>query len=99
MAEQRDGETLRLHPTVGRLFRSMGGRYRCTSWDRQSGFWMEMVSDQDRLFPERQPGDRVNVSERAIGRTFHRLYEDTNGGFQHDDGCNCSICENTGELA
>lgn len=41
--------------------------YRCTSYDSRQGFWMENEED---------PADRRNVSERAVGRTFHRIYED-----------------------
>ena len=41
--------------------------YRCTSYDSRQGFWMENEED---------PSDRRNVSERAVGRTFHRIYED-----------------------
>ncbi len=53
------------HPTVGRYFKSGGVRYFCTSYDPRIGFWMENVAD---------PLDRRNVSERAIGRTFHEIY-------------------------
>lgn len=41
--------------------------YLCTSYDSRQGFWMENEAD---------PSDRRNVSERAIGRTFHRIYSD-----------------------
>lgn len=40
--------------------------FRCTSYDSRQGFWMENEAD---------PKDRHNVSERAIGRTFHRIGE------------------------
>lgn len=53
------------HPTVGERFRSMDGLCLCTSYDSRYGFWMEWVN-----------GDRRNVSERAIGRTYHRIYEE-----------------------
>ena len=55
------------HETVGRLFRSplcVDGMYLCTSYDSMCGFWMQNPTD---------PADRRNVSERAIGRTFHRV--------------------------
>jgi hypothetical protein len=57
------------HSTVGNRFRFPfeGRTYRCTSYDSRQGFWMENVDDAK---------DRRNVSERAIGRTFHRIYED-----------------------
>jgi hypothetical protein len=57
------------HPVVGKYF---GGHsykhdktqiYYCDSHDLRAGYWMTNVSDSE---------DRKNVSERAIGRTFHR---------------------------
>lgn len=81
------------HRTVGRKFQSFGAIYVCTSWDRTCGFWMEMVSGEDTLFRDRRPGERVNISERAIGRTYHRVHGDTSYA-RHDDGCNCAVCEN-----
>jgi len=84
------GETKR-HPTVGRKFRAFGAVYRCTSWDRSCGFWMEMVGGKDELFG-RHAGARVNVSEAAIGRTYHRVYDDGTYA-RHDNGCNCAVCE------
>ena len=58
---------------VGHRFRGSNWRppygpvvFRCTSYDSRQGFWMENEAD---------PSDRHNVSERAIGRTFHRIYE------------------------
>lgn len=53
------------HSTVGERFRGMDGVYRCTSYDSRCGFWMQNEAD---------PKDWRNVSERAIGRTFHRIY-------------------------
>lgn len=41
--------------------------FKCTSYDSRQGFWMENEADAS---------DRHNVSERAIGRTFHRIYEE-----------------------
>jgi hypothetical protein len=46
----------------GRRFRGPEGVYRCTSYDSRQGFWM--LNEQD-------PSDWRNVSERAIGRTYH----------------------------
>lgn len=83
-----------VHPTVGRVFRSFGATYRCTSWDRSCGFWMEQLSSvgSNSWFPGEGPGDRRNVSERAIGRTYQR---DRNDGssMEHETPCNCHICE------
>lgn len=49
----------------------VGGRYRshrgvdvCTGYDPRNGFWMQSVLN---------PQNMTNVSERAIGRTFHRV--------------------------
>lgn len=57
----------------------VGGRYRgpncaatgpeslvflCTGYDPREGFWMQRVDGEG----------RTNVSERAIGRTYHRVY-------------------------
>lgn len=56
------------HSTVGHRFRGpFGGTYRCTSYDSRTGFWMENEAD---------PKDRRDVSERAPGRTYHRIYDD-----------------------
>ncbi len=55
------------HETVGRNFRAFGGEiYYCDSYDPRIGFWMTNVKGN---------GDRRNVSERAIGRTFHLVRE------------------------
>lgn len=54
------------HHTVGRRFRAWDGNtYYCDSYDPRIGYWMTNESD---------PADRRNVSERAIGRTFHEIY-------------------------
>lgn len=55
------------HDTVGEQFRGMDGVYRCTSYDSRQGFWM---------LNEQNPSDWRNVSERAIGRTYHRVYSE-----------------------
>lgn len=82
------------HETVGRLFKSGGAVYRCTSYDRRIGFWMELVEGTDSWLPDREVGDRANVSERAINRTYHRIYaRDDEVMEKHDDGCTCYVCE------
>lgn len=55
------------HPVVGRFFKSWSqpNVYYCDSYDPAIGFWMTNVADAS---------DRRNVSERAIGRTFHELH-------------------------
>lgn len=40
--------------------------YLCDSYDQNHGFWLTQVDD---------PSNRRNVSERAIGRTFHEAYD------------------------
>jgi hypothetical protein len=53
------------HPVVGRMFRAYVSKvYYCDSYDPSCGYWMTNVDD---------PTDRTNVSERAIGRTFHEV--------------------------
>jgi hypothetical protein len=55
------------HHTVGRRFRAWDGHiYHCDSYDPACGYWMTR---------EGEPARRVNVSERAIGRTFHEVRE------------------------
>ena len=53
---------------------------------------MEMVSGEGGLFPDRRPGHRTNVSERAIGRTYYRVWEDESYT-EHEKPCNCHVCE------
>lgn len=48
---------------VGNRYRGWDGKiYRCDGYDPTQGFWMQCVDD---------PSIRRNVSERAIGSTFH----------------------------
>ena len=56
------------HHTVGHLFRSYVDMflYYCDSHVENMGYWMTRTDD---------PSDRRNVSERAIGRTFHEPNE------------------------
>ena len=50
---------------VGRQFKSWDGKtYYCDSYDPRIGYWMTQIED---------PFVRRNVSERAIGKTFHRM--------------------------
>ena len=54
------------HHTVGRRFRGWGGgTYFCDSYDPRYGYWMTNEATQE----------RGNVSERAIGATFHLIIE------------------------
>lgn len=55
------------HETVGHCFQGCWGVHTrifyCDSYDPRIGFWMVELGN---------PENRRNVSERAIGRTFHR---------------------------
>lgn len=63
------------HHTVGKTFKAHDGHeYFCDSWEENMGYWMTRVDCP----PERR-GDlhsefRRNVSEMAIGRTFHIVH-------------------------
>ena len=65
-------ETHPNHHTVGHHFggyrvkTSLTEIYYCDSYDPAIGYWMTNVNDET---------DRRNVSERAIGRTFHEVVE------------------------
>lgn len=51
------------HETVGHNFKGWDGKvYFCDSYDPRIGFWMTEVGNTE---------NRKNVSERAIGRTYH----------------------------
>ncbi len=79
------------HETIGRWFKAWDGRiYFCNSHDPSCGFWMTAVLEPDGgLSDEPSEGQfgevgrsrRTNVTERAIGRTYHRIYED--GSLRH----------------
>ena len=85
-------ETSQQHETVGRAFRAFGYRFRCLRWARQTGFFMRVLSvpDADPIFPNRKVGDVIDVSERTIGRTFHRLDDSYEA---HEQPCDCHLCE------
>lgn len=53
------------HPVVGHYFTSCGTAYYCDSYDPAIGYWMTNIHAIQ---------DRRNVSERAIGRTYHEVY-------------------------
>jgi hypothetical protein len=78
----RTPETHPNDPVVGKNFRAWdSGIYFCDSYDPSCGYWMTLVgcllqSKNSELPAER----RTNVSERAIGGTFHKyLWFDANG--------------------
>jgi len=62
--------------TVGKRYVGWNGHvYYCESHDPQLGFWMLNVDD---------PSDRRNVSERAIGNTYHPVRM-PDGAWRHLD--------------
>lgn len=59
------------HTVIGRYFRAWDGKdYLCESWVENMGYWMAEVDTKQRIIPD---GRRTNVSERAIGRTYHPI--------------------------
>ena len=54
------------HHTVGHFFTSFHNVYYCDSYDPDCGYWMTNINEML---------DRRNVSERAIGRTYHEVYK------------------------
>jgi hypothetical protein len=82
------------HETVGRVFTSFGYRYRCLRWTRATGFFFVVLSvppeEESDIF-NRRVGDIIDTSERAIGRTFHRDY-DNETCEQHAQPCECRLC-------
>lgn len=78
---------------IGRYFISgCGAIYYCDSYDPNQGYWMTPAREGDTSWC-RQPATRTNVSERAIGGTFHRIYrdEDSAGVWYHTALINASI--------
>lgn len=59
-------ETHPNHPTVGQFFDAYDDKvYYCDSYDSSCGFWMTEYGN---------PDNRKNISETAIGRTFHVIH-------------------------
>jgi hypothetical protein len=61
------------HAIIGQIFKGHGFFYYCDSYDPAQGFWMTPLYDQYDAVLKR-PVPRTNVSERAIGRTFHDVW-------------------------
>ena len=60
------------HEVIGRTFTAWDGhQYRCDSWEQNMGFWMTRVDAPVERHADKHSEFRRNVSERAIGRTFH----------------------------
>ena len=50
---------------IGQHFKAYDGRtYECLRWDPNAGLWMRTLDE---------PVRETCISERAIGRTFHRM--------------------------
>ncbi len=81
------------HETIGRVFKSFGYTYRCLRWTSATGFFFRVltVPETDDIF-HRKVGDIVDTSERAIGRTFHRVWEDESYE-PHEKPCECKLCK------
>ncbi len=79
----------REHETVGHRFRGGGAIYLCTRYVRAQGFWMRIVDGADDF--GRTVGHETCVSERAIGRTFHRQWDLR--PVEHEKPCECYVCE------
>lgn len=68
-------ETHPNHETIGKIFKAWNGeKYLCDSWEENLGFWMTRVDAPDDRKADKHSEYRRNVSERAIGRTFHEVY-------------------------
>lgn len=63
------------HETIGQTFRGHDGHtYYCDSWQENLGFWMTRADAPEDRKQDLHSEYRRNVSERAVGRTFHRIY-------------------------
>jgi hypothetical protein len=71
-------ETHPNHSVVGKLWISVwsekGLVYLCDSYDPRIGYWMTPVEGSPTVNEYGSPIERKNISERAIGRTYHRHY-------------------------
>ena len=65
------------HPVVGRDFVGgiKSGRYHCDSYDTTMGYWL---TPRQSVNLDGEELTRINVSERAIGATFHEVWVDEN---------------------
>lgn len=56
-----------VNEVVGKKYKHDGKIFLCTGYDPLAGFWMTNEANSD---------DIRNVSERAIGKIFHRIYHE-----------------------
>lgn len=79
------------HPVVRRYFVGPHGRsivghsrgygvYYCGSYDPRRGYWMTRTDCPPEHVDDEGTEWRRNVSERAIGRTYHRIIDDRPSG-------------------
>lgn len=67
------------HQTIGRTFSAWDGyKYFCDSWEENLGYWMTRIDAPNDRQADQHSEFRRNVSERAIGRTFHLLKDKRN---------------------
>lgn len=60
------------HEVVGKTFKAWDGHlYVCDSWEENLGYWMTRTDAPPERRADQRSEFRRNVSERAIGRTFH----------------------------
>ncbi len=59
---------------VGHKFKAFGGVYECAEWNRNKGLRMILIDGEDGL-ASRKIGDETWISERAIDRTYHEIYD------------------------
>ncbi len=58
------------HHAIGHDFKAWDGHvYTCDSWEENLGYWMFRTDENNELV-------RRNVSERAVGGTFHKIWEE-----------------------
>lgn len=79
MTHQREIKTPQTHPeheVIGKTFRAWDEhQYICDSWEANAGYWMTRVDAPEENRNDQHSEFRRNVSERAIGRTFHQVYQ------------------------
>jgi len=64
------------HHTVNRMFAGgLGGHiYVCDSYDPNCGYWMTPIWASIQGHHDNWPASRKNVSEQAIGRSYHEIW-------------------------
>ena len=83
------------HETVGHYFKAHGDVYLCIRYLPRTGFFMRCIEKgQTQGLLNRAVGEVVDVSERAIGRTYHRIIDGAWGCLYeaHEPPCACYVC-------